>query len=280
MTESAAQMRRVDSSVPNVARVWNYLIGGKDNFAADREAAGQLIAAAPVMAVVGPASRAFLGRAVRHLVTEAGITQFLDVGTGLPTANNTHEVAQSIRADCRIVYVDNDPVVLSHARALLMSAPEGLVSYIDADAREPEKVIAEAGRTLDFSEPTGIVLVDLLNFIPDPDEAAGILSALIAAVAPGSHVVVMQPASDLDPELLVAQRAWNMVAPQSVTLRTQAEVASWFGDLELADPGLVTVPEWRPEPGDPSYDRPVPLYAAVARKPAQPKGTGVSPVPN
>jgi hypothetical protein len=261
-------MRRVDPSVPNVARVWNYLIGGKDNFAADREAAGQLVAAAPVMAVVGPASRAFLRRAVSHLVTEAGITQFLDVGTGLPTANNTHEVAQSLRADCRVVYVDNDPVVLSHARALLMSAPEGLVSYIDADAREPKKVIAEAGRTLDFSEPTGIVLIDLLNFISDPDEAAGIVSALIAAVAPGSYVVVMQPASDLDPELLVAQRAWNSVAPQPVTLRTRAEVATWFADLELTEPGLVTVPEWRPAAGDPSYDRPVPLYAAVARKSA------------
>jgi SAM-dependent methyltransferase len=267
MMEPSAQMRRVDPSVPNVARVWNYLIGGKDNFAADREAADRLVAAAPVMAVVAPASRAFLRRAVGYLVTEAGTTQFLDVGTGLPTENNTHEVAQCIRADCRIVYVDNDPVVLSHARALLNSAPEGLVSYIDADAREPEKVIAEAARTLDFGEPVGVVLVDLLNFISDADEAAGIVSALMDAVAPGSHVVLMQPARDLDPELLVAQHTWNQLAPQRVTLRTRAEVASWFDALELIDPGLVTVPEWRPEPDDPALDGPVPLYAAVARKP-------------
>jgi SAM-dependent methyltransferase len=264
--ESSAQMRRVDSSVPNVARVWNYLIGGKDNFEADREAAARLVKAAPVMAVVAPATRAFLRRAVSYLVADAGITQFLDVGTGLPTANNTHEVAQSLRPDCRIVYVDNDPVVLSHARALLTSAPEGLVSYIDADAREPEKVIAEAARTLDFGQPTGIVLVDLLNFISDATVAAGIVSALVDAVAPGSHLILMQPASDLDPELLIAQRAWNRVAAQPVTLRTREEVASWFGGLELTDPGLVTVPEWRPEPGDPVHGDPVPLYAAVARK--------------
>ena len=264
---SSAQPRRIDPRVPNVARVWNYLIGGKDNFAADRETAGRLVAAAPVMAEVAAASRAFLRRAVGYLVAEEGITQFLDVGTGLPTEKNTHEVAQSVRPDCRIVYVDNDPVVLSHARALLTSAAQGVTSYIDADAREPGKIIAEAGQTLDFGQPVGIVLIDLLNFIPGTAEAAGIVSALMDAAAPGSYVAIMQPACDLNPELLIAQRSWNQVAPQPVTLRTRAEVASWFDGLELVDPGLVTAPDWRPAPGDPAHDGSMPLYTAVARKP-------------
>jgi hypothetical protein len=219
------------------------------------------------MAEVAAASRAFLRRAVGYLVAEEGITQFLDVGTGLPTEKNTHEVAQSVRPDCRIVYVDNDPVVLSHARALLTSAPEGVTSYIDADAREPGKIIAEAGQTLDFGQPVGIVLIDLLNFIPGTAEAAGIVSALMDAAAPGSYVAIMQPACDLNPELLIAQRSWNQVAPQPVTLRTRGEVASWFDGLELVDPGLVTAPDWRPAPGDPPHDGSMPLYTAVARKP-------------
>jgi hypothetical protein len=263
---SAQKMRQINASVPNVARVWNFLIGGKDNYEADRLAAERLVGAAPVMAAVAPASRAFLGRAVRYLVRDVGIRQFLDIGTGLPTAENTHEVAQSLAPECRIVYVDNDPVVLSHARALLTSSPEGATSYLDADAREPEKILAEAGATLDLGSPVAVVMVDLLNFISEAAEAAEILSALMAAVAPGSYLAIMQPASDLDPELLIAQRAWNQVATQPVTLRTRAEVAGWFDDLELVEPGLVTVPEWRPGPGDPSYDGVMPLYAAVARK--------------
>jgi hypothetical protein len=267
MTDAFARTRRIDSRTPNVARVWNYLIGGKDNFAADRKAADGLVAAAPVMGVVAPATRAFLQRAVRFLAAEAGLRQFLDVGTGLPTGNNTHEVAQSVAPESRIVYVDNDPVVLSHARALLTSAPEGFTGYIDADAREPEKIIAEAAETLDFGAPVGIVMVDILNFIDDTGEAASVISALMSAVAPGSYLVAMQPASDLDPELLGAQRWWNQVAAVPVALRSRAETMSFFTGLELIEPGLVTVPEWRPGEADQDYGKRLPLYAAVARKP-------------
>ena len=158
---------RVDPSVPNVARVWNYLVGGRDNFEADRQAARQLIAVAPVMAQVAPASRAFLRRAVTYLAAEAGIRQFLDIGTGMPTAGNTHEVAQAVDPSCRIVYVDNDPVVLSHARARLRSSAEGATSYLDADARDTEAIIAGASATLDFGLPVGVIMIDILNFLED-----------------------------------------------------------------------------------------------------------------
>jgi len=267
MTHSSAKLREIDASAPNVARVWNYLIGGKDNFQADRLAAEQLVAAAPVMGIVAPASRAFLRRAVSYLAADAGIRQFLDIGTGIPTARNTHEVAQDTAPESRIVYVDNDPVVLSHARALLTSTPEGVTSYIDADAHDPGKIIAAAEATLDFAEPVGIVMIDILNFIEDTAEATSIVAALMDAVAPGSHLAMMQPASDLDPDLIVAGRWWNQVAPIRVTLRSRAEVDGFLKGLELVEPGLVTVPEWRPDSTDPSYGRTVPLYAAVARKP-------------
>src|ERR1700733_3879166 len=176
---------RIDTSVPNVARVWNYLVGGRDNFEADRRAARLLISAAPVMAEIGPASRAFLRRAVTHLAAEAGVRQFLDIGTGMPTAGNTHEVAQAAAPACRIVYVDNDPVVLTHARALLRSAAGG-VSFLDADARDPASVLAGAGRTLDLTRPVGLVMIDILNFVADPD---GVLAGLVAGLAPGSYLV-------------------------------------------------------------------------------------------
>ena len=164
-TNRPVKRPQIDTTVPNVARVWNYLVGGRDNFEADRQAARQLVAAAPVMADVAHASRAFLRRVVRYLVAEAGIRQFLDIGTGIPTAGNTHEIAQSVVPECRIVYVDNDPVVLAHARALLRSSREGITSYIDADAREPGKIIARAQDTLDFDQPIAIVMIDILNFI-------------------------------------------------------------------------------------------------------------------
>jgi hypothetical protein len=273
MTHPSATPRQIDARVPNVARVWNYLIGGKDNFKADRMAADQLVAAAPVMGVVAPASRAFLRRAVRYLVRDAGIRQFLDIGTGIPTASNTHEVAQSLEPECRIVYVDNDPVVLSHARALLTSAPEGVTSYIDADAREPDKILAAAGATLDFDAPVAIVMVDILNFIDDTAEATSIVSRLMAAVSPGSYVVLMQPADDLDPTLVVAAQLWNEVAAVPVTLRSRDEVAGFVASLELVEPGLVTVPEWRPDGDDPAYEAVLPLYAAVARRPTRPGET-------
>jgi hypothetical protein len=258
---------RIDTSLANVARAWNYMVGGKDNFEADREAARQLMEVAPVIRVAAPASRAFLGRAVRYLAGEAGIRQFLDVGTGLPTAGNTHEVAQSVVPDCRVVYVDNDPIVLTHARALLTSDPAGVTSYIDADARDPGKILAEAGATLNLREPVAIIMVDLLNFIDDDDAASLSIAAMLAGVPSGSYLAIMHPASDLDPALLEAERRWNQLAAQRVRLRSREDVTGFLAGLELVEPGLVTVPEWRPDPGEPVLAQLIPLYAVVARKP-------------
>ena len=243
------------------------MVGGKDNFEVDREAARQLMEVAPVIRVAAPASRAFLGRAVRYLADEAGIRQFLDIGTGLPTAGNTHEVAQSVAPDCRIVYVDNDPVVLSHARALLTSDPAGVTSYIDADARDPGKIVIEAGATLDFREPVAIMMIDLLNFIDDDEAVGSILSRLTAAVPSGSYLAVMHPASDLDQALLEAERRWNLLAAQRVRLRSREDMTRFLAGLQLVEPGLVTVPEWRPDKGEPVPAQLIPLYGVVARKP-------------
>jgi S-adenosyl methyltransferase len=253
---------RVDPSMPNVARVWNYLVGGRDNFEADRQAARQLIAAAPVMEHVAPASRAFLRRAVTYLAADAGIRQFLDIGTGMPTAGNTHEVAQAIDPSCRIVYVDNDPVVLSHARAGLRSSAEGATSYLDADARDTKTIVAGASETLDFDRPVGVIMIDILNFLED---AGDVLSRLAAAVPAGSYLAAMQPARD--ERLVVAARRWNQLAATPVILRDRDQVVRWFGGLELVDPGIVEVHQWRPAPGDCDYPDGMPLLCAVARKP-------------
>ena len=257
---------RIDTSLANVARAWNFMVGGKDNFEADRAAARALVEVAPVIRVAAPASRAFLGRAVRYLAGEVGIRQFLDVGTGLPTAGNTHEVAQAVVPECRVVYVDNDPVVLTHARALLTSAPQGVTSYIDADARDPGTIMAEAAAVLDFGEPVAIMMVDLLDFIEDDQAAAAAVAGLAGAVPAGSYLAIMHPASDLDPALLDAEWLWNEVAAQRVRLRSREAVAGFLAGLELVEPGLVTVPEWRPDPGGPASWPLIPLYAAVARK--------------
>jgi hypothetical protein len=257
----------IDTSVPNVARVWNYLVGGRDNFDADRTAADQLVAIAPVMKDVAPASRAFLGRVVRYLAGDAGIRQFLDIGTGIPTAGNTHEVAQSVAPDSRIVYVDNDPVVLAHARALLRSDPEGATSYIDADAREPGKILAEAQGTLDLGRPVAIVMIDVLNFLSEDDDVPSVLGTLTDAAPSGSYLAIMQPASDIDERLNEAGRRWNQVARTPVTLRSREQVTSWFESLELISPGVVPLPEWRRADDDPRYPYRMPLYGGVARKP-------------
>jgi hypothetical protein len=254
---------RIDIDAPNVARVWNYLVGGRDNFEADRRAAKLLISVAPEMAEFGPASRAFLRRTVTYLAAEAGLKQFLDVGTGLPTAGNTHEVAQAIDPACQIVYVDNDPVVLSHARAALRSAAGG-VSFLDADARDPAAVIAGASRTLDLAQPVGIVMIDILNFIADAD---AVLAGLVGAVPSGSYLVIMQPTPD--GLLSVAGERWNNISPVPVTLRDRPTVERWFTDLslDLIEPGLVRLHRWRPEPDDPDCSETLPLLGAVAVKP-------------
>lgn len=253
---------RVDPSVPNVARVWNYLIGGRDNFESDRLAARQLIAASPVMAQVAPAARAFLRRVVTYLAAEAGIRQFLDIGTGMPTEGNTHEVAQAADPSCRVVLVDNDPVVLSHARALLRSSAEGATSYLDADARDTQAVIGGAREILDLAQPVGVIMIGIPNFLED---AAGVLARLAAAVPAGSYLAVMQ--SSRDERLAVAGFRWNQLAQTPVFLRDRDQVARWFAGLELVEPGIVEVHQWRPSPADPEVPGGVPLLGAVARKP-------------
>jgi hypothetical protein len=253
---------QVDPSVPNVARAWNFLVGGRDNFEADREAARQVLAVAPVIQLGALASRAFLRRAVTYLAADVGVRQFLDIGTGIPAAGHTHEVAQAVDPSCRVVYVDNDPVVLTHARARLHSAPEGATSYIDADARDTAAIVAEASATLDFSQPVGVIMIDILNFLED---AADMLARTVAAVPGGSYLAVTQPVSD--EWLSLAAEQWNSSGAIPVFLRDPDQIAAWFTGLELVEPGLVEIPQWRPGPGDPECPDGMPALGAVARKP-------------
>jgi S-adenosyl methyltransferase len=262
-----AGVPRIDTNVANAARVWNYIAGDKDNFEADRVAARRMMAAAPVVRVIASATRAFIRRGVRYLAGEAGIRQFLEVGTRMPSATSTHEVAQSVAPECRVVYVDDDPVVLAHDRAMLTSAPEGVVAYVDTDARHPGRIITEAGATLDFAEPVAILMVGSLHFIEDDQVAASGMAALTGAVAPGSYLAVIHGASDVDPGLREAEWHWNQMCAQRLRLRTRDQVARFLAGLELVEPGLVTVAEWRPDAGEPAPGQQIPMYAAVARKP-------------
>jgi trans-aconitate methyltransferase len=257
----------VDISQPHWARVYDYWLGGKDNFAADREAAQQVIEAMPGITPGVRAQRAFLGRAVRYLAAEAGIRQFLDIGTGLPAAGNTHEVAQRIAPESRVVYVDNDPMVLAHARALLTSTKQGACAYMEADLRDAKDILAEAERTLDFGLPVAVVLLGVMQFIPDADHPAAIVDTLQAAVAPGSYLVLGQPASDVEPvQMADAVARLSKLTPQVVTMRTHEEVRGLFAGFELAAPGLVQLPDWRPDPEDPPVPRPVPFWCGVGRR--------------
>ncbi|HXO24861.1 MAG TPA: SAM-dependent methyltransferase [Streptosporangiaceae bacterium] len=255
------------ASIAHVARVYDYLLGGKDNFAVDREAAEQAMRINPDIVSTARANRAFLIRATTYLVAQAGIRQFLDIGTGMPTNNNIHEVAQSIAPESRIVYVDHDPIVLSHARARLTSAPEGVTDYIEADLRQPRKILAEAARTLDFSRPVAIMLISILHLIVDRDDPYDLVSQLVNAVVPGSYVVISHAASDIDSGAMIsmANRLNELMAQQSVP-RTHREVAAFFAGLDLVEPGLVRVPEWRPASVADSAVR-AQMWGAVARKP-------------
>ncbi len=245
--EREGEPPKFDTSVAHIARVQDYWLGGKDNFAADRAAGEEGIAAFPGMVASVRATRAFLARTVRYLAGEAGIRQFLDIGTGIPTANNTHEVAQSVAPQSRIVYADNDPVVLSHARALLTSKPEGATAYIDADLRDTGHILAEAAQTLDFGEPIAVMLVAVLQFIPADDDPYKIVTQLLAAVPAGSHLVIAHPASDIEAKAMadMAKRL-NKLMAQQVALRSHAEVSRFFDGLTIVEPGVVPAPEWRP----------------------------------
>ncbi len=264
-----AKAELIDTTVPNPARVADYLGGGRDNFAADRRVVRATVAVAPVVAAIVPAVRAFHQRAVRYLAAEAGVRQFLDVGPGLATSGRTHEVAQSVDPDCRIVYASSDPMVLTHARALTKSTPTGTIDCVDAHIRDPGAVVAGARRTLDFGRPVAVLLLSTstLSFVADTAAAAAQVSALVTAVPAGSYIAVYHQASDLHPAMLTAVRRWNQMSPQRITHRSRAEVASLVAGLDLVPPGLVPVCEWRPEPGDPRFDDVVPVYGLVGRKP-------------
>jgi hypothetical protein len=263
-----AKAALITTTVPNAARVADYLYGGQSNFEADRKAARTLAAMAPSIASIAPAVLAFQRRALHFLVTEAGITQFLDIGMGLPLVGATHEVAQSLVPECRIVYVDNDPMVLSHARALLKSAPGGAVGYVDADVRDSVAIVAGARETLDLGQPTAVLLLFTLAYVPDAAEAAAVVSSLTAILPSGSYVAIYHLASDLDPALGEAAREWNKMMPeQPITPRSRAEVGVLAAGLDRVPPGLVPITEWRPAPDDPRFDHVVPLHAVVARTP-------------
>jgi hypothetical protein len=253
------------ASVAHVARVYDYLLGGKDNFAVDREAAEQAMRINPDVVSTARANRAFGIRTTSYLASQAGVRQFLDIGTGMPTNNNIHEVAQSIAPGSRIVYVDHDPIVLTHARALLTSAPEGITDYIEADLREPGKILAEAARTLDFSRPVAIMLIAILHLILDRDDPYDLVCQLVNAVAPGSYVVISHAASDIDNGAMISMtnRLNELMAQQSVP-RTHREVASFFAGLDLLEPGLVRIPEWRPASVSDSTAR-AQMWGAVGR---------------
>jgi len=255
------------ASIAHVARVYDYLLGGKDNFAVDREAAEQAMRINPDIVPTARANRAFGARTTGFLVGQAGLRQFLDIGAGMPANNNIHAVAQSIAPESRIVYVDHDPIVLTHARALLSSVPEGVTDYIEADLREPGKILAEAAQTLDFNRPVAIMLTAILHLIPDRDDPYDLVSQLVNAVAPGSYVVISHAASDIDTGAMIsmANRLNELMAQQAVP-RTHREVAAFFAGLELLEPGLVRIPEWRPASVIESAVR-AQMWGAVGRKP-------------
>jgi len=258
---------RFDTNIPHSARLWNYWLGGKDNFAVDREVADQILAMVPEMVTSARADREFLGRAVRHLAGVEGVRQFLDIGTGLPTANNTHQVAQRVAPTSRIVYVDNDPLVLAHARALLTSHPDGVTDYIDADLRTPDKILDAAARTLDFNQPVAIMLLGVLNFIPDNDDAIALVEQLIAAVPSGSCLAISHPTTEINGDVMTeALRLWNEGPAAKMVLRSRDEVARFFPGLELLDPGVVTCSHWRPDPTTDRVSVEVAHFGGVGRK--------------
>ncbi len=266
-TESGDTGAMLDTTVAHNARVWNYWLGGKDNYLADRDVGDRVAGMYPLIAQVARADRAFLGRAVHYLAAEAGIRQFLDVGTGLPTAENTHQVALRAAPDSRVVYVDNDPLVLVHARALLTSAREGAVDYLDADVHDPGHILRAASATVDFRKPVALMLLGIVNFILDDAQAQSIVEELVAALPSGSYVAITHPTLELGGDgNAEAMRFWNDNATPPITARSRAQIETFLRDLELVEPGLVSCSRWKTERD--GFNAPeVPQYGAVARKP-------------
>ncbi len=261
----------IDTSKAHAARMYDYLLGGKDHFAIDRETAEKALQAVPTGRIAARENRAFLGRAVRYLVAEAGIRQFLDIGTGLPSVSNVHEVAQSIAPEARVVYVDNDPIVLAHARALLTSTPPGRTAYVDSDLRTPDRILTHEAtvETIDFSKPVALMLMGILHFVPDEANPAEIMATLLGALPAGSYLAASHGSPEFNPDGSAAWTRTYQAGGVPFQLRTAREFTDLaFNGLEMIDPGMVVVSDWRSEPDrvkpDPAQ---VGIIGAVARKP-------------
>jgi hypothetical protein len=254
---------KIDTTVPHSARIWNYWMGGKDNYEVDRIAGDAYRETAPNIETMARASRQYLIRTVTHVAGELGIRQFLDIGTGLPTYDNTHQVAQRTAPESRIVYVDNDPLVLRHAQALLTSTPEGVTDYIDADLHEPERILERAGKVLDFDKPVALMLMGILGHVQDYEEAKSIVRRLQSALCPGSYFVHYD-STDTDAALQEAQQGYDDTGAVPYVLRSPSQIAAFYEGLELLEPGIVSCPLWRPEPG--AATEPTDVYGGVALK--------------
>jgi hypothetical protein len=259
---------QLDASVPHSARVWNYWLGGKDNFAADRALGDQIVEFFPDIIDIARQSRRFLTRAVRYLAGEVGIQQFLDVGTGLPTADNTHEVAQQINPYARIVYVDNDPLVLTHARALLNSTPEGATDYLDADVHDPDTILRGAKKILNFTEPIALMMLGILGNVVDYHEARAILDRLVSALPPGSYLVINDGTNVINPAARHEATRISIKAGAPYIARPPDQIAGFFHGLQLIEPGVVSSSRWRPDtPADAAAPAEVDVFCGVAKKP-------------
>jgi hypothetical protein len=265
--EARLSAKGLDVTVPHSARIWNYWLGGKDNFSIDRTVGEQLKETYPAIVDLARTDRQFLGRAVRYLAGEAGVRQFLDIGSGLPAVDNTHEVAQQVAPDSRVVYVDNDPMVLIHAKALLTSSPEGACDYIEADFRDPDAILAPAAATLDFARPVAVMLLGMLGHFSDDDEVVPVVRRVMAATAPGSYLVIAHGSSTSE-GLREAARRYRESGADSYTLRSPAQLARFFEGLDLVPPGLVPVPQWRPDPASAQDRQDAFSYCAIGRKPS------------
>jgi hypothetical protein len=255
----------IDTTVPQSARIWNYWLGGKDNYPVDRSAGDEFRDIYPGIVDGARAARYFLARAVRYLAGEAGIRQFLDIGTGLPNVDNTHQIAQRVAPESRTVYVDNDPLVLIHARALLTATPPGTTNYIDGDLHDPDKIVAEARQILDFNRPIALMLMGILGHVSDDDEARSIVRRLLAALPSGSYLVHYD-STDTNAAYVEAIRQYNATGAVPYILRSPQQLAGFFDGLELLEPGVVSVPLWRPDPGPFSTPTEVDQYGGVGRK--------------
>jgi hypothetical protein len=264
----AAAGTGIDTTVSHSARIWDYWLSGKDNYQVDREVGDRIEEMLPDIVKQAREDRLFLGRVVRYLAGEAGVRQFLDIGTGLPTADNTHQVAQGVAPESKIVYVDNDPLVLAHARALLTSTPEGITDYIHADMHDPESIIAGATQTLDFGQPIAITMLGVLWHVLDNDKAYAIVNQLMQAMPSGSYLALNHPTLEVTGEkMATAIRYWNEYGTPPGTHRTPAELARFFDGMDLVEPGVVSITRWRPEVTSSGEPEEIDQFGGVGRKP-------------